>query len=88
MSTVIGPFLAFACSMEVFSAAMSRMSVLMNRGGAWPSFASRETSAVLAASSMSMNAILDFYPAKASTMAAPIPEPPPVMNTLRPSRLG
>jgi hypothetical protein len=60
----------------------------MNKGGAWPSFASRATSARLAASSMSMKATLDFCPAKASTMAAPIPDPPPVMKTPRPSRLG
>ena len=38
--------------------------------------------------SMSTKATLAPWPTKASTIAAPIPEPPPVMKTTRSRRLG
>ena len=59
----------------------------MNRG-AGPEAPSLAASALDGSVSMSTKATFAFCATKASTIAAPIPDPPPVMKTTRSSSEG
>ena len=58
------------------------------KSGGWPDAASLAASAFDASTWMSTKATLAFCSTKASTVAAPIPVPPPVTKTTLSSRDG
>jgi hypothetical protein len=87
-STVIGPCRSAAWRMARRSASISRRSHSMNKGSRSPAAATSVTSAALGSTAMSTNATLAPCAAKWRTSAAPMPLPPPVMNTERSCRLG
>ncbi len=67
---------------------MSRTSHSRHQGRGRPAASMSRTSCPLASRATSTNATRAPCSAKAVTMAAPIPLPPPVTNTTRPRRLG
>ena len=60
----------------------------MNKGSGSPAAATSAASAVLGSTAMSTNATMAPCAAKCRTSEAPMPLPPPVMNTERSFRLG
>jgi len=82
------PSAAAASAIAACSAATSRTSQTRHHGAAAPPAATWSASARLAASATSTNATRAPCAAKAETMPAPMPEPPPVTKTARSRRLG
>ena len=87
-STAKSPTTEAAAAMAACSAGTSRTSQRCHHGAGNPASPIRCASARLASSAMSMKATRAPCRAKAVTIDAPMPLPPPVTNTARPARLG
>ena len=87
-STVIGPCASAASATARRSAAISRRSQARNSGRPCPAASISATSASLASRARSRNATREPCSQKRRTIWAPMPEPPPVTSTERPSGWG